>query len=175
LAEMEDVNEPLDSIETHYSPPSRDDSRWMFDYQALYWEIRAKLMGGWIIQDKQNNYVIKKPKGVNPLLNGDGVEETMALINGFISKIQGITIVDEERVLTLCRDLYVKLSQLYYVNMERYEITPEKASVVLRMVMNLFETNLRKSLGGMSMKMIGQSERIVETRAEQPKKRFGIF
>lgn len=171
---VETIKEELETIQTSYIPPSKEEARWMFDYERLYWEIRAKLMGGWITQDKMNNYLIVRPKGVNPLLNTTGIEQTMALINAFVSKIQGLTIVDEERILTLCKDLYIKLARFYYTNMEYFDLDPEKGSIVLRIIVNLFEANLRKSLAGMSMRIIGQTERIIETRAE-PKKRFGII
>jgi hypothetical protein len=174
--EIETIEEPVEQISTTYTPPSDQIARWYFDYSRLYWEIKAHLYGGWLEEDKNGNYLMKKPKNANPFLNTKGIEDTMALVNSFITKIQALTILDEERILTLCRDLYIKLAQLYYVNMEKYELIPEKASVVIRIVMNAFETNLRKSLGGRSLLLIGQTERIVEQKVEAPRKKiFGII
>jgi len=172
--DFEAVEEDVEQISTTYTPPSKEEARWIFDYEKLYWEIRAKLMGGWLTQNKLNEYVIVKPKGATPLLNITGIEQTMALVNGFITKIQALTILDEERILTLCKDLYINLAKFYYINMEEFDLTPERASLVIRIVCNLFETNLRKSLGGRSMQIIGMTEKIIETKTT-PKRRFGII
>lgn len=164
----------MERIETLYHPPSREDSRWLFDYLDLYWEIKARLMGGYVSINNQGNYDIIRDKDSAPMLNTLGIEETMSLINAFITKIQALTYLDEERIFELCRDIYIKLSKFYYVNMEKYEIYPAKASLVIRMIMDMFESNMRKSIGGRSMLLVGQTERIIETKTE-PKKRFGIF
>lgn len=166
--------ERLEEIDTLYQPPSREESRWLFDYRELYWEIKARLMGGYVTQDVQGNYKIIRSKDAEPMLNTRGIEETMSLLNAFVTKIQGVTYLDEERIFELCRDIYVKLAKLYYIQMENYNINPSKASVVIRFVMNNIESNMRKSIGGRSMQMIGQTERIVETRNE-PKRRFWLF
>lgn len=172
LETLETVKQDLDTIETSYTPPSKEEARWVFDYSHLYWEIKARLLGGWITQNKKNEYQIVRPKGANPLLNVSGIEETMALINGFVTKIQGLTVLDEERVLILSKDIYIKLAQLYYINMENFDIDPARASIIVRMIMNLFESNLRKSLQGRSLLLIGQTERIVETRTEPTRKKI---
>jgi hypothetical protein len=168
------TGEALEQIATQYTPPSKEEGRWIFDYTTLYWEIKARLLGGWIIQDNNNQYQIMRPQGAVPLLNSSGIEETMSIINGFVSKIQALTLLDEERVLTLCRDLYVKLAMLYYIKMEDFELDPARASIVIRMIMNMFESNLRKSISGISLKMIGQTEKVVVTK-EQHQKKFGII
>ena len=170
--DIEEIKEQVEEVSTTYTPPSDEVARWYFDYSRLYWEIKAHLYGGWLEEDKFGNYIIKKPKSAVPFMNTRGIEDTMTLVNGFITKIQALTILDEERILALCRDLYISLSILYYVNMEKYELTPEKASVVIRMVMNAFETNLRKSLGGRSLLLIGQTERVIEQKIEQPRKKI---
>lgn len=170
--DIEEIEEPSEEISTTYTPPSDEHARWFFDYSRLYWEIKAHLYGGWLVEDKNGNYVIKKPKKAKPLLNVEGIEDTMAIINGFVTKIQALTIMDEERIFSWCRELHIRLALLYYNNMEKYELTPEKASIIVRMIMNAFESNLRKSLGGMSMRLIGQTERIVEQRVETPRRKF---
>lgn len=173
--DIETIEEPVETVSTSYTPPSEEVARWFFDYRQLYWEIKAHLYGGWLEEDKRGNYVIKKPKKANPFMNVKGIEDTMALINAFITKIQALTILDENRILRLCKDLYVKLAKLYYVNMEKYNLEPAKASIVIRIVMSAFESNLRKSLGGRSMVLIGQTERVVEQRVQPRKKFLGII
>jgi len=164
---MEERIEDWETIETGYSPPSEKEARWLFDYTMFLLQLRAKLLGGYLIEDPQKGMVIKVPKGSKPFMNVEGVEDTIAIVNGFVEgKIQGLTILDEERVLTWCRELHRKLALLYYLNMEKYELKPAKASLVIRMVCNLFESNFRKSIGGMSLRLIGQTERIVTHKTE---------
>lgn len=170
----EDKRDPTEQIDTHWSPPSRDEGRWMFDYSMLYWEIKARLMGGSLSQDKMRNYMINIPKGAVPIMNTRGIEETMSLINGLVTKIHGLTIVTEDRVHELCRDLMVKLAKLYYVNMTNFALKPEKAYLVIRIIMYLFEANLRKSIQGYSMKMMGQTEKFITTQTE-PKRKWWPF
>lgn len=173
--ETETVVEPIEEVTTSYTPPSEESARWFFDYKQLYWEIRAKLYGGWLEEDKKGNYVIKKPKYASYFMNTQGIEGTMSVINAFVTKIQALTIFDEERIMELCRDLHITLAKHYYINMEKYDLDPIKATIVIRMIMNLFESNLRKSLGGKSMMLIGETERIVEQRVEPRKKLFGVI
>jgi hypothetical protein len=136
---------------------------------------QGTLYGGWLEEDKFGNYVIKKPRHARAFLNTEGIEDTMTIINGYITKIQALTILDEERIMAMCRTLRVELAKLYYTNMEKYQTTPEKASIVIDMILNAFETNLRKSLGGRSLMLIGQTERIVEQRVEPKKKILGLI
>ena len=174
MDDVEDIDEPTERVSTTYSPPSDKESRWFFDYEKLYWEIKAHLFGGWLEEDKRGNYIIKKPKSAKPFMNIEGIESTMALINAFVTKIGALTILSEDRILELCGDLHTKLSVLYYVNMDKYNLTPDKASVVIRMVMTSVEANLRKSLGGKSLMLIGETEKIVEQKVV-PKKKFGVI
>lgn len=169
--ENNELKQKLKQLFTQYRPPTKD-VRWIFDYESLYWEIKAKLMGGWVTKNKDDEIVIIIPDGVRPMLNITGIEETMAIVNGFISKIQGLSILDEERVFVMCKDLWIKLSKMYYINMENFDIDPARASIVLRVIMNLFETNLRKSLGGRSMRMIGETEKIVQSIEEPERKKI---
>jgi hypothetical protein len=164
------IKQDLETSETKYIPPNIDEARWIFNYTNIYWEIKARLMGGWITQDKQGNYLVVKPKGTRPMMSSTGIEETMATINAFVTVIQGLTWLDEDRILKLCLDLSVKLDIFYYINMEKFDLEPERASIVKRIVMNMVETNMRKSIAGNSMKLIGQTEKIVETRVEEGKK-----
>jgi hypothetical protein len=103
------------------------------------------------------------------------VEQTIALLNGFVDKIHALSIMNEERVLDLCKDLCINLSKFYYVNMEKFDLDPSRASVIIRLIMNLFETNLRKSIGAQSLRIIGQSERFVVSSKDEEKKKFGII
>jgi len=169
---FEELKGEVEVIETSYRPPSEEGARWFLDFDKFIWELRAKLLGGYLIQDKNGYYKIVRPKGAKPFMNMEGVEDTVSIAKFLCNKIHGLTILTEERVLELAKEFYIKLAKLYYVNMEKYQLTPAKASVVIRMVVGLFESTLRKSIGGMSMRLIGQTERVVETRAEPKRKKI---
>lgn len=175
MEEFETLRDDVETIETEYSPPSEEQARWLFDYTHFIWQLRAKLMGGYLTEDKKKNFVIKRPKGAKPLMTTEGVEETISIINGFVEgRIHGLTILTEERIYTICRDLYIKLAKHYYINMERYGLDPAKASMILRMIMNLVEANLRKSIAGKSLMLIGSTERVTVHKVEG-KKKFGVI
>ena len=146
-----------------YNPPEDKNVRWAFDYTRLIWEIRAKLKGGYLVENKDGEWEIKYYSDNPPqLMSDEGIEHTIALINAFVDgRVHGMSIYDNDRIMMLCRDLFVRLSQFYYVNMERYDLTPEKANIVIRIIISLFESNLRKSLGGTSLRLIGSTEKII--------------
>jgi hypothetical protein len=194
--QLETIENPLQQTKTSYKPLTGDETRWMFDYRQLYWEIKARLMGGWITQNKMNEYVIIKPKDAQPMMNSTGIEATMSYINAFVTLIQGLSFIDEERIMTLSKDLWIKLAKLYYIRMEDrhivvlgiivnaefnkggfinteekgFDLSPDKANIVLREVMNLFETNMRKSISGNTLKLLATTEKRIETVVEQPRK-----
>lgn len=147
--------------ETEFSPMDREHVRWIYDYTELYWEIKAKLKGGWLTMDKDGNYRIKIPQGAVPMMNDRGIEETMSLINGFVNKIQALTQYDEDRILEWCMKIDIALAHKYYINMENYSIDPINADIVIDMIMNLIESNLRKSHGAIGLKTTSQSERVI--------------
>ncbi len=159
--------------EESYNPPEEKEVRWMFDYRLLVYELKAKLKGGYVEEDKKTGAIkIKVPKGAKPLMNEEGIEQTIALISAFIDgRIYGLSIYDEDRVMIICRYLMRKLSDFYYVNMEKFDLTPDKATIVISIILNLFESNLRKSLAGMGMRVIGSSERVIVKEGDDKEKR----
>lgn len=167
---VESIPQQLQSMKTSYKPLSGDETRWMFDYRLLYWEIKARLMGGWITQAKDKSYLVIKPKDATPEMNSTGVEATMAYINSFVTLIQALSFIDEERVYVLCKDLWIKMAKLYFRRMEEFDLTPDKANIVLRIVMHLVETNLRKSINGNALKVLATTEKRIETIVGQQRK-----
>jgi len=154
-----------------YTPPKAEDVRWAFNYDIFILQLRAKLMGGWLIEDKQIGYKIQLPADSKPLMNTEGIDQTIAFVNGFVDgRIQGLTVYNEERILKICQDLHRRLTDFYFIKMEQFNLTPETAKVIIAMIMNLFESNLRKSLEGRTLKMLGESERIVTTKDESKRK-----
>lgn len=152
-----------------YIPPENKDVRWLFDYSFFIMELRAKLMGGML---EQYGNKLKFIKLSEPLMNETGIDQTIALVNGFVYQIQALSVLNEERVFEICKDLAISLAKFYYKNMDNFNLTPEKASVIIRLIMVLFETNLRKSIGAKALMMIGQSERVSIVEKEQEKKKF---
>jgi hypothetical protein len=175
--DVEVIDEPHEVIDTHYRPPLDERARWLFDYTRLYWELKAKLLGGWLVTDeKSGSFKIERPRRAVAFMNDRGVEQTMAVVNGFITIVQGTSIYDEQRIYALCFEFNEKLNLYYYQNMDDFDLPPDRASLVIRLIVDGFEANMRKSIGGASLKIIGSTERVIETRAtEKPAKRFGLF
>ena len=167
--------------ETNVMPPTDDQARWMFSYRELYWDIKAKLMGGELTQEKsgdnRGSYLIIRRKGFRPFMNDEGVEETMAIIYSFVSKVQALSIIDEERIFNISRMLNVELASYYFIHYKEFDLTLDRATIVIEIIMNNFETNLRKSIQGQGLKIIGGTEKVIETRSDQQgrKKLFGVF
>ena len=70
--------------------------------------------------------------------------------------------------------IYVDLAQFLLMKRKEYELTPEKASQILNIIISIVETNFRKSIGGFGMRIIGVTEKVVEHRVE-PKKKWWPF
>lgn len=174
---FEDVsqNQNYEEIETGSGRIKDEEAKWFFDYSKLYWEIKSKLMSGELREDKDGNFIIRRPKGARALLTSVGIEETMAIINSSVTKIQALSIVDEERIKAMCLTLGRSLVDNYYVNMEKYGLDPSRATMVLRIIMNLVETNLRKSLEGKALIITLQNETVREVRTDKAKKGFWPF
>lgn len=157
------VTQTQKEITTAYQPSADKTARWMYDYDRLYWELKAKLYGGWLTEDKKGFYVIRCPKNSEPFMNEQGIEKTMAIVNGFISKIQALSIISEERILELDLELNFALVAFYYENMEEFNMSRATASVVIRMIMSMVEANWRKSINGNGLRWASGSERVLET------------
>lgn len=173
--EVDDPNDPYQTIETSHEARGEENTRWMFDYEKNYWDLRAKLKCGWVIT-QEGQYVIKRYKNVKPYMNDMGVEQTMAIIQAFVSKIQALSVIDEDRVYEMCKALNIKLVEHFRQNMWNYNMTTSGASVVIRMIMDQYEFNIRKSMGGRAILAALASERVIESKVE-PRNRglFGMF
>ena len=122
-------------------------------------------MGGWVSKTKQDELVIEfPPTGKKPMLNDVGIDETLSEL-GMVTEIQGFSYYkDEERILLLTKDLHISLAKFYRINMERFELTPTKASLLIKILTDLYEANMRRSIGGRSLNIIGGSEKVVVTK-----------
>jgi len=149
-------------------PFKNEANRWMFDYDELYWTIKANLQGGWPTRDAKGNPKVYVPPEAIPFMNQEGIENTMSTLNGFVSKIGALSVYDdEERIKFLCGEIMEVLDLLYYRNLDRYELTEEKWPQVVLMICSNVESNLRKSLRGATLQMIAATDRTVESIAPQ--------
>lgn len=159
---FEEIDQPIEEMQTKVTPPSEKDARWMLDYIRLYWEITAHLYGGQLTQEKTGDqqYKIVRRRGAKQFMNDKGIEETMSIFNGFVNKIDATSLTNEDRILDKCTRLHEELAFNYFINMKRYELTREKASLVIKMIVNAFESNSRKSIGAIMLKTLGGSETV---------------
>lgn len=179
-----------------FTTPREKDSRWAFDYALLMMELKARLHGGFLHQDNDGNVSIKwpdpehpgkytsnKPKRAISFMNDAGVENTLAIVNMLVTKIQKLGIHREQRVLAWCAKIDWEMSKLYFSAMmqeneenpdhiNQYDLSPVKASNVIVATMNLVESNLSGGIDGQSLSMLGQSEKIIETRTSQPRQKI---
>jgi hypothetical protein len=160
------------TVEESYTPPSKEESRWMYDYNEIYRQIRLSLLGLREEYDKKRGWITVKDS--EPLLPEKAVSEIMTLIKGYVNKVTGLTYLSEERVLNLCHMIYIDLAEFLLMKRKEYELTPEKATQVLNIIISIIETNLRKSIGGFGMRIIGVSEKVIEHRVE-PKRKLWPF
>lgn len=175
----ESVEEPLqeDIQQTLQKPPRPENIQWMFDNTLLMYEIKARLMGGWLAKNRDGEYIIKRPKGAVAFMNTAGIENTMAALNATVTPIHSTSVFDGNRIFELCRLLRIELASIYFNNLEKFDIAPEKASFVISIVMNAVEANWNKSIGGRALLSVLSNERVTEIRnSPQPQKKFlGIF
>ena len=160
LSDEREVDGVTEELETHYAAPSEKDSRWMLDYTYLFWELTARLYGGYLLQDKHGQYRIKYRSDAM-LLNKRGINGTISFLNGFVTKIGATSYFeDENRILNRCRDLHIKLAHHYYDHMDDYDLTPSKASLIIDMILSAIEDNLRKSIRAKMMQTLGGPEEV---------------
>ena len=69
----------------------------------------------------------------------------------------------------MCFLLKMAVAKFLAENWVRYELTKGKASMIVNIVLNIFETNLSKSLGGKSLDLVAGTERVL-VKKEEPKK-----
>jgi hypothetical protein len=166
--EFDEISPDLIEEETKYTPKGENAHSLLNTHDALYWNIRARLEGGWTTIDRKTKYYkIIKPKGSKPAMNKEGIERTMYVVNAFITDIHGLSNYDKSEVLKICLQLNEDLATLYYINMEKFELAQENGSLVIRMIMVLVWSNLNRSLGARSLTLALQNERITTSRVEQ--------
>lgn len=153
----------------------REDTRWLFDYTLLHEFIRARIAGGKLVQELPSGE-LKVKECTYPYMNKRGVETTMSIISGFITgKVQATTNLDRKEVYAWCKELWETLAIHFAKHMHEYDLKKDTASVVIRMIVNLFHTNLAKSIGGIMIDVIRGTETVTVTKEDKDKKRFWFW
>lgn len=166
----------MEVIETGYMPPSDKDTQWMYEYEEdIILQIEAGLRGATISHDKHKGVVFKRPVGNISLMNEQGIAETMSIIKPLVTKIQALTALKEERILQRSLNINITINNFFALNMQKFDLTEEKADIVVDMIMDLYESNLSKSVEALSMKLQGQIERRTETKQIAAKPFFRRF
>jgi len=148
-------------------------ARWLFDYSLVMKQIEASLSGGELVVDpKYGTVKIQNPSYT--LLSKEAVKELMgSCIRPFvIGNIQGASNIDLERLDKWCFLLKMAVAKFLAENWVRYNLTKGKASMIVNMVVNIFEANLSKSLGGKSLDLVAGTERVSIIKSEPKKKRW---
>jgi hypothetical protein len=173
--EEEEIEEGEITTEESYTPPSKEEVRWMYNYNELYKQIKLSLLGLREEYDKKTG-TWKIVRETEPFLPEKAVSEILTLIKGYVNIITGLTYLSEERVLQLCYFIYLDLAQFLLLKRKEYQLTPEKASQVLNIIISIFEANLRKSIGGFGMRILGVMERVIEHKVGmEPKRKLWPF
>jgi len=166
----------VEEMNTGYTPIDDEKVRWLYDYDRdIYWNMRARLEGGWLSQNSKKEYVIQKPKDAQPLMNKIGIAKTMYVLQGFITKIDALSWYDEIRIREMCKVIANALARLYAVNIIKFGMSPTDARVCIRMIMKLVESNLRKSIQGRSLNLIENTERRNEVIRGESDQRSGLI
>jgi len=153
----------------------REEARWLFDYTLLVEFIRARIAGGRLMQIPATGE-LKIMKPTYPFMNKKGVEATISIISGFVTgKIQATANFDRKEVYRWCRELWLSLAKHYAKNMHKYELKKDGATLVIRMIVNLFHANLSKSINAEMINVIRGTERVTVTEGQEKKKRFWIW
>lgn len=136
------------------SPAQTEALQWFFKYDSIFMELEAALRGRHLKwNDKAQQWQIDLSGAAKPVMNEEGIQETMGMIRGVISQVEAFTVFDKPEILGKCKEMNNVLVRFYAVNMKRFELTPEKASFVIRMIMGKYHANLCKSLNGASMEL----------------------
>ena len=171
--EYYEEEDTAETVEESYTPPSKEESRWMYNYNEVYKQLKLSFLGLREEYDEKTK-TWKIVRESEPLLPENAVNEILALIKGYVNKITALTVLNEDRVLTLCYYFYLDLAEFLFMKRKEYQLTPEKASQIINIIISVIETNLRRSIGGFGMRIVGVSEKVIEHRVE-PKKKWLPF
>jgi len=152
-------------LETGVPAPEKMDNRWLFDYDYLWLGFEANLRGGKLIRNpKSESWEIRVPKDSQPFMNDKGVRDVMAMLRANVNMVSGSSVYDEDRIREWNARLQVDLATMLFVKIDDYEIEAGKLHAIISTIMQAFESNMRKSLGGKALILSMQGERVLETR-----------
>jgi hypothetical protein len=109
-------------------------------------------------------------------MNDKGIKDLLALMRANVNVVTGSSIMTEERAMKLCEIMSLTILKMLQNNKVEYDIPQSKLYTVHRTFMNAYESNMRKSIQGIALKMAMQTERRVITEQVTPQQsQPGIF
>lgn len=139
------------------------------DFRIMWAEVEASLLGGQLDYDPiTKKYAMNIPKGAKPYMTKQGVSDCVTFLKMNVNIATGTSIMDEPRVMKICKKTAQSILIMLQNNRLRYEIEPGKLLFITQMLMNVFEANLRTSIEGKGLEWFLQHERIIETRNITP-------
>lgn len=139
------------------------------DFRLLWAEVEASLLGGQLDFDPiTKKYSLSTPKDAKPYMTRQGISDCIAFLKLNVNVATGTSIMNEERVMRICKKTAQSLLIMLQNNRERFEIEPGKLLLICQMLMNVFEANMRTSIDGKGLEWFLQHERIIETRNITP-------
>lgn len=165
------------NLKTGFFAPVEKDTQWLFSDKYWFWSLKAALSGGYLIVDnKTEEYKIKRPHGSVALMNQAGIEETMSHLTGFLTKNHTTGIIDRNEQLELCRYLGIFLYRFYGKNMIRFGIDSIQADGIIELILSSYKMMLSKSLGGTALRGVLQQTQIIEQiRTQGTENKGGIL
>lgn len=157
-------------VDTGQYAPSKDVDKDLIDFEFLWLNFEAHILGGSVERDeKTGNWVKRIPKGAKPYLNEKGVKDILTMFKMTVNPITGYGITLQDRVQLWCERFQKSLATMLYVNRREYEIEEGKYSIIIDAFMFVFEMNASRSIGGKGLIYKYQSEhRVISERIEPP-------
>lgn len=174
MSEQLEEEKPID---TGVSAIGNIDARWLWDYDLLWLQFEAALRGGKLKKNPETlTWEIHLIKGAIPFMNDKGIKDFLALMRANVNVVTGSSIMTEERAMKLCEIMSLTILKMLQNNKVEYDIPESKLYTVHRTFMNAYESNIRKSIQGIALKMAMQTERRVITEQITPQQgQPGIF
>lgn len=162
-------------LETGLEAPNKIDAEYLFDYTYLWLEFEAHLRGGDLKKNNNGFWEIIVKRGSKPFMNDQGIKDVMAVLKASVNIIGGSTIYGteenqsdgERRILQWCERFTEDVAEMLFINQIKYDLDDAKYMLLVTIIAQAFESNLRKSLGGRALTLALQGKRVIESRQFQ--------
>lgn len=148
----QDNDEKTNSVQL--MPADVEALQWFFNYDSIFLQIEASLRGRQVrFNSDAKCFEIDMRGKARPLMNEHGIQETMSYARAMITQIEAFSVFTDHEIRLKYRRMNIVLIKLYATKMQAFDMTNEQASFVIRMLMDKYDANLRKSLDGASMEL----------------------